>query len=67
MARFLIKKIIWNILKYKKRFVCFCGNSYGKYGTSAKCTSCKSPNSYYMCGDTSANSVYRIRSCKDIF
>jgi glucan endo-1,3-alpha-glucosidase len=37
---------------------CYCGNSYGRYGTTTGCTSQCSSNSTQTCGGAYANSVY---------
>jgi hypothetical protein len=40
---------------------CFCGNSYGKFGTATSCNfSCAGDNSK-ICGGAGVNSVYRVR------
>jgi hypothetical protein len=40
---------------------CFCGNSYGSYGSSSNCNmSCSGDaDSDFVCGGTWANSVYQ--------
>lgn len=37
---------------------CFCGNGYGKYGTSTNCNMACTGNSAQICGGGYANSVY---------
>lgn len=37
---------------------CFCGNSYGAYGSSSACTSACSGNAAEKCGGTWANLIY---------
>ncbi len=39
---------------------CFCGDSYGKYGTATDCNMTCSGNSTETCGGSYANSVYKI-------
>ena len=41
--------------------VCFCGNSYGKYGPASNCNVACSGNSKEICGGGGANSVYQVR------
>lgn len=40
---------------------CFCGNSYGKYGTATNCDMKCGGNPAEMCGGSFANSVYSIK------
>jgi len=40
---------------------CYCGYSYGSYGTSAACTTKCVSNIAQMCGGVSVNSVYAIQ------
>lgn len=39
---------------------CFCGNSYGRYGTSSNCTTSCAGDRTQKCGGYGANSVYRL-------
>ncbi|ELT96353.1 hypothetical protein CAPTEDRAFT_192566, partial [Capitella teleta] len=40
---------------------CFCGNSYGRHGTSFQCTSeCNSGDEGEICGGRLANSIWRV-------
>jgi hypothetical protein len=39
---------------------CFCGNSYGKYGTATDCNMKCSANSGETCGGVYANSIYKV-------
>ncbi len=38
--------------------MCFCGNSFGKYGTSTACTTPCTGLASQTCGGTNVNSVY---------
>jgi hypothetical protein len=39
---------------------CFCGNTYGKYGTSTSCNMTCSGDSAETCGGSYANSIYKV-------
>lgn len=39
---------------------CFCGNSYGRYGTATNCTTPCAGDSTKICGGYSSNGVYRL-------
>jgi hypothetical protein len=40
--------------------VCFCGNSYGRYGTADNCTTACFGDATKICGGGLANSVYKV-------
>lgn len=42
----------------QNRFMCFCGNSYGKYGSSNSCNQACYTRPRYKCGGITSNSVY---------
>ncbi len=59
-------------MKLKKNFLknrneCYCGNTYGLYGTAeSKGKSCNmtcSNNLNETCGGSGANSIYKIETC----
>ena len=41
---------------------CFCGNSYGIYGTSHDCTYVCTGNAFETCGGLTTNSIYKTRN-----
>ena len=38
--------------------MCFCGNTYGNYGSSSSCNVKCTGNSAEICGGSGANSIY---------
>jgi hypothetical protein len=59
LPNFLLRKIIM----FEISSECFCGNSYGKYGTGSGCDMQCSGNQSQICGGFYQNSIYEIR-CK---
>lgn len=54
----------------QNRFMCFCGNSYGKYGSSNSCNQACYTRPRYKCGGITSNSVYTTglsKSCVSYF